>query len=222
MAVIEERVIGAAVPPPASVGFRPGSRRRTRLLLGVALSAAAIGGNLLAYTSIDRRTPVLQVVRDVPAGSIIVAEDLRSVDVALDATVRAVAADRLGAVVGQHAKVRLVAGQLVAVETLQAQPLVSPGTAVVAVQVTDGALPAGLRERSQVRLVVFPPRGAEQGYVESVTARVVGLPGGPQGVHGRVSLSVEVDEELADLVAASDDVRVVLLEPGIDPAGGAS
>ncbi|MGA1439426.1 MAG: hypothetical protein ACO4CU_06335, partial [Ilumatobacteraceae bacterium] len=42
------------------------------------------------------------------------------------------------------------------------------------------------------------------------------------GVTGSVSMSVEVDPTVAALVAAADDVRVVLLDPGDDAAYAAT
>ncbi|MGH9135278.1 MAG: hypothetical protein ACRDZZ_15170, partial [Ilumatobacteraceae bacterium] len=123
--------------------------------------------------------------------------------------------------VGQYAKVRLVAGSLVVAEALQSAPLVSPGAAVVAVQVPEGALPIGLRERSQVQLVVpVDGDGSGSGAPIIVAGRVVGLPSAPSTVTGTLSLSVEVPEQLAADVVASDDVRVVLVEPGADGAYG--
>lgn len=208
-------------PPPAPNGaaprgFRPASRRRTRMAVGAVLVAVAVGGNLLLYTGLDQRTAVLQAVRDVPAGTQITADDLREVEVAADASVLTLGADAVGWVVGSHARVRIVSGSLVVAEALQAEPLVTPGAAVVAVQVPDGALPVGLRERSRVRLVVPPPRNVEGSPPEVIEGRTVGLPSSPQSVSGRVSLSVEVAEHDAPLVAASDDVRVVLVDPGDD------
>ena len=49
-------------------GFDPTSRRRSRIAAGVALAAVAIGGNLLVYSNLDASKPVVQAVRDVPAG----------------------------------------------------------------------------------------------------------------------------------------------------------
>lgn len=203
-------------------GFRPSARRRSRMAIGAALAAVAIGGNVIVYSNLDQRTEVLQVVRDVPAGAQLVAADLRPVQVGADASVRIVSADQVGSVVGQHAKVRLVAGSLVVTESLQPAPLVSPGAAVVAVQVPEGALPLGLRERSQVQLVLAPGRTGDVDTIVVVPGRVVGLPVGSSAVTGRVSLSVEVDEPVAATVAASDDVRVVLMEPGTDAASTAA
>jgi SAF domain len=220
VALTEARVATPGVandPPPR--GFRPASRRRARVAGGAALVAAAIGGNLLVYSSLDDRESVLQVVRDVPAGEQLTVDDVRPIDVGADETLRAVRDDRLSTIVGQFAKVRLVSGSLVVAEALQSTPLVSPGSAIVAIQVPEGALPTGLRERSQVELVVpVEGDGSGGGTPTVVRGRVVGLPSAPLTATGTVSLSVEVAAPVAAGVAASDDVRVVLVEPGIDGA----
>lgn len=201
----------------ASPGFRPPSRRRARIAVGLLLAALAVVANLIVYSNVSQRRPVLQVVRDVPAGAMISADDLREVEVAADPTVRTIAADQRDLVIGSYARVRLVAGSLVVAEATQTGPLVNTGSAVIAVQVPEGALPIGVRERSRVRLVVPAPRG--DGSVEPVEVDgwVVGLPSAPQSVTGRLSLSVEVPDGEAVRIATGDDVRVVLL----DPAGAA-
>jgi hypothetical protein len=195
-------------------GFQPARRRRTRLALGALLAALAIGGNALVYASLDDAEPVLQVVRDVPAGAEITADMLRPVDVAADGTVNLVPAARLDSIVGSYAKVRLVSGSLVASEALQATPLVASGSAVVAIQVPDGALPVGLRERVPVLLVI--PRTDEAPL--EVAGRVVGLPVAAESGLGTTSLSIEVAAGDASTLAAADDVRVVLVPPSDDPA----
>jgi hypothetical protein len=205
----------------AQQGFRPASRRRNRIAGGVALAAIAIGGNLLLYGSLDDTEPVVQVVRDVPAGSQLTGDMLRTVDVAVDATVNVIGGDELDSLIGSYAKVRLVSGALVTGESLQATPLVSSGSSVVAVQVADGTLPIGLRERSPVQLVI--PANANPGSPDatapsSIIGRVVGLPIDTSSALGTQSLSVEVAAGDAIALAAADDVRVVLIEPDEDPA----
>jgi hypothetical protein len=204
----------AGTPPAAGRGFRPTPRGRSRLALGALLGAIAIGGNALVYSSLDDAAPVVQVVRDVPAGAVITAEMLRTVDVDADGTVNLVPGDRLDAVVGSYAKVRLVSGSLLTMEALQPTALVAAGSAVVAIQVSDGSLPIGLRERVAIVLVV--PR-ADATPLE-VAGRVVGLPVRTESALGLQSLSVEVAARDAATIAAADDVRVVLIEPGDDPA----
>jgi hypothetical protein len=184
----------------------------------VALAAVAIGGNLLVYSNLDASKPVVQAVRDVPAGEQITSDMFRTVDVDVDSTVNVIDGDRLDSLVGTYAKVRLVAGSLVTAESLQAVPLVTPGSSVVAIQVADGALPAGLRERSAIVLVVPAGRSEDGVGATSVPGRVVGLPSATSSALGLQSLSVEVAAGDAATIAAADDVRVVLVDPAEDPA----
>ena len=96
----------------------------------------------------------MQVVRDVPAGEQLTADMLRTVEVDADSTVNLVAGDQLDSLVGSYAKVRLVSGSLVTAEALQSTPLVSAGSSVVAIQVGEGTLPIGVRERAAIVLVI--------------------------------------------------------------------
>lgn len=205
-------------PSTSGSGFDPASRRRSRIAAGVALAAVAIGGNILVYANLDASRPVAQAVRDVPAGEQITSDMFRTVDVDADSTVNLIDGDRIDSLVGTYAKVRLVAGALVTAESLQALPLVTPGSSVVAIQVADGALPAGLRERSPILLVVRSGRSADDAGVISVAGRVVGLPIPTSSALGLQSLSVEVAEGDAAAIAAADDVSVVLLTPTEEPA----
>jgi hypothetical protein len=206
----------------AARGFHPASRRRSRIAAGVALAAIAIGGNIFVYANLDAKTPAVQAVRDVPAGEMITGDAFRMVDVDADSTVNLIDGDRLDSLVGTYAKVRLVAGSLVTTEALQATPLVTPGASVVAVQVADGSLPIGVRERVAVLLVVPADRTIDGGAITSIAGRVVGLPIATTSALGLQSLSVEVAAGDAATIAAADDVRVVLVEPSDDPASQAS
>jgi len=186
----------------------------------MALAAVAIGGNVLLYSSLDDTGAVVQVVRDVPAGEQITLDALRTVAADVDTTVNVIPGARLESLVGSYAKVRLVSGSLVTVGSLQATPLVTVGNSVLAIQVADGTLPIGLRERVPVMLVI--PRSAtaasEGDAVVSISGRVVGLPEETASALGLQSLSVEVAAVDAATLAAADDVRVVLVEPAEDPA----
>lgn len=197
--------------------------RARRGALGVALIAVAVTGNVMLISSASATTAVLQVVRDVPAGDIITADDLRTVEVgALDPTVRVVHAVDRAAVVGQHTRTRLVAGSLVVHEVLQTAPLVAPGAAVVAIAVAAVELPVGLRERSRVEVVLPPdPFAASAPGMDPdtlsapviVPGTVVGLPTDVTSVTGESSVSIEVDHADAHLVVAHGDPHLILLEP---------
>ncbi|MDW3214909.1 MAG: SAF domain-containing protein [Ilumatobacteraceae bacterium] len=215
MAMSERR---AADPPVAPAdrseprGFRPASRRRSRLAAGAILAAIAIGGNVLLYASLDDQTEVLQLVRNVRAGEVVTSEDLRIVEVDLDPTVPSVAAGDIGLVVNRYARVYLPSGTLIFDQLVQSTPLVSDGAGVVAVEIRATRLPSGLSTRSQVLLVVVEG-GSDELFVTE--GRVVRR--GTDGDEGG-ALSVEVAVADAPRVAAADDVRVVLIEPGVDPA----
>ncbi len=195
-------------------GFRPTSRRRTRIAAGAVLAAVAIGGNVLLYISLDDKTEVLQLVRDVRAGEIVTSEDLRIVEVDLDPTVPAVPAEDIALVVNQYARVYLPSGSLIFDQLVQSTPLVSEGAGVVAVEIRPTQVPAGLTTRSQVLLVIVP-EGDNDLFVTN--GRVV-RHGGEVTEGTTAALSVEVAVEDAPIVAAADDVRVVLVEAGVDAA----
>ncbi len=192
-------------------GFRPASRRRSRVAAGVVLAALAIGGNLLLYTSLDDKTEVLQLVDNVRAGERVTSADLRIVEADLDPTVPVVEADDIALVANQYARVFLPSGSLIHPDLVQPEALISDGAGVVAVQITPARLPAGLSTRSQVLLVLV-----DDGQNTVVTARVVRVGSEAAGDVGSLSVEVPVDD--APSVAAADDVRVVLIEPGTDPA----
>lgn len=198
-------------------GFRPTARRRNRIAAGVALGAIAIGGNILVYSSLDDATPVVQVVRDIPAGTQITADMLRTVDADLDSTVQTIPGGQLDLIPGRYAKVRVVSGSLLSNLVLQSEPLVTVGRSVVAVQVSDGSLPIGLRERSRVQLVIPSPTSSTE-PPRVVTGRTVGLPVSSNSALATTTLSVEVDTAEAPALAAADDVRIVLLAPSSDVA----
>jgi hypothetical protein len=213
--------IGTSAPQPTpdrQRGFRPSARRRNRLAAGVALGAIAIGGNVAVYSALNSSEPVVQVVRDVAAGEAITSDMLRTVDVDVDATVNVIEGADLRSLIGQYARVRLVSGSLVTRQALQTGPLVSVGNAVVAFAVASSELPVGVRERVPVRLVIPADRGDDNQTPVSIDGRVVGFPTESDIGIGTVSVSVELNDADAAVVAAADDVRVVLLVPSPDPA----
>ena len=214
----ERRTDRAAVATnPATAephGFRPASRRRARIAAGAILVAIGVGGNLLLYASLDDSTEVLQVVSNVRAGEQITDADLRIVEVELDATVPVIPASEIGRVVGQYARVYIAAGTLMVDVLIQPTPLVAAGQGVVAVEIRPTQVPRDVRERSRVLVVVLPdddePPIVVEGRVVAVSDRA--------DAGEVISLSVEVDQADGPTVAAGDDVRVVLLDPAIDPA----
>ncbi|MEQ8437152.1 MAG: SAF domain-containing protein [Ilumatobacter fluminis] len=190
-------------------GFRPGSRRRARIAAGVAIAAAAVLANVLIYTSLSDSTEVVQFVDNVRAGERIGSADVRLVEIDGDvAGADLVTADQLGSIVNQYARTYIPSGSLASVYVVQSDPLVTAGTAVVAVAPADGLVPTGITERSRVRLVL-PDGGGIEGRVVSIARNDAG---------GADSLSVEVAEADAAIVAGGGDFLVALLDPQVDPA----
>lgn len=245
-----------------AVRFRPVARRRSRVAIGVALVAVAVAGNVVIYSEAAATTTVAQLIRDVPAGETVDADDIRWIDLGLvEPTVRVVEPATWPSLQGTYAKTRLVSGSLLVADSLQSRPLLTPGTAIVAITVDRGLLPAGLREQSLVEVVLTldaPPWSATPGgssgssvspetstvdgqrsvlmtpapsgapasegllrgaHVDIVQARVVSLPVevGPAG--GRLSVSIAVADEVAHLVVAHDDPRIVLITPNDGEVG---
>jgi HAMP domain-containing protein len=206
--------------PPASAvsdeaaparGFRPGSRRRARIAGGIAIAAVAVAGNVLLYSSLEDSTEVVQFVDNVAAGELISSTDVRIVEVDGDVTsANLVPADEIGSIVNRYARTFIPSGSLASVFVVQSDPLVGPGTAVVAVTPSGDLIPQGLTERSRVQLVL----GGEATTL--VEARVVAVERDEST--GASSMSVEVSVTDAPAVAAAEDLHVVLLDPGIDPA----
>jgi len=209
MATVLERNTPTSRESQPSTPARISSRARGRLALGALIVAIGVLINLAIYRSVDDKSPVLQLNRDVPAGQQISADDFRTVEIGADGAFRSVPSSDLNAVVGSYAKVRLIAGTLLAREALQAGPLVAPGASVVAVTVPAGEVPIGLRERSRVGVVIV----ASDRTSTSVNGTVVGLPS-QAGSSGQVSVSIELAAGDAGAVAAAEKVRLVLLDPG--------
>lgn len=209
MATVLERNTPTSRERPSSTPARISSRARGRLALGALVVAIGVLINLAIYRSVDDKSAVLQLNRDVPAGQQISADDFRTVEIGADGAFRSVPSSDLNAVVGSYAKVRLIAGTLLAREALQAGPLVAPGASVVAVTVPAGEVPIGLRERSRVSVVIV----ASDRTSASVNGTVVGLPS-QAGSSGQVSVSIELAAGDAGAVAAAEKVRLVLLDPG--------
>ncbi len=203
-------------PDETARGFRPSARRRNRIAAGVALGAAAIGGNVLVYSSLDDTTSAVQAVENIPAGTQVTADMFRVVDVDVDDSVPTVTGDQLPLLVGQYTRARIVSGSLVVGVSFQPEPLVSSGRAVVAIEVDEDLVPIGTRERSNLELVTV----GEDDELVRTAGRALAPPSASASGQGSVSISVEVEAERAGALAAAEVVRVVLLPPSADVAAG--
>lgn len=203
-------------PDETTRGFRPSARRRNRIAAGVALGAAAIGGNVLVYSSLDDTTTAVQAVDNIPAGSQVTADMFRVVEVDVDPSVPTVTEEQLPLLIGQYSRVRIVSGSLVVGVTFQAEPLVEVGKAIIAIEIDEDLVPVGTRERSNVQLVTLDADDIPQ----TVPGRALAPPEPSASGQGTVSMSIEVDTAQAASLATAEIVRVVLLPPEPDTAAG--
>ncbi len=203
-------------PDETTRGFRPSARRRNRIAAGIALGAAAIGGNVLVYSSLDDTTTAVQAVGNIPAGAQATREMFRVVDVDVDPSIPTVTADQLPLLIGQYSRVRIASGSLIVGVTFQAEPVVRADKAIVAIEIDEDLVPIGTRERSNLQLVTLDADDIPQ----TVPGRALAPPTPSASGQGTVSMSIEVDTAQAAALATAEIVRVVLLPPEPDIAAG--
>ena len=189
---------GMVPPPPARL------RRRPALI--VASLALVLVGALVsawAYTSLGNTQEVVVARVDVAGGQIITADDLQVVRVGVDPSVKVVAANQAGSLVGQRAAVNLQAGQLLVPGSVTQQVFPEAGMSEVGLSLTAGQLPSEqLRVGDRVRVVSTP--GA-QGDVNPATLVVfdgVVVAVSSRDANGATAVTVQVDQSVAAELAA--------------------
>lgn len=182
--------------PVAMVGPR-GRRRPAFVIAGVAMVALGALAAMWLVTSTGQRVEVVLMARDVAYGSTITAEDLTTTAVSVEPTVRLVAAEDSGGLVGRVATSNLDRGSLVTPSDVTDAGVVGPGEVLVPLPLTADRVPAGgLAAGDRLLVVDAPPQGADPlpGAPMSFDARVVRV--GPPDVNGMV---------VADVVSSADD-----------------
>jgi hypothetical protein len=202
-------------PGPATAGRLPRARRQRRpalaatgallvVLCGVSSAALALSG--------DNRVPVLALARDVQAGHVLSAEDLRIAKLAGEG-LSALSADGAGAAAGQTVTASLPAGTLLNSSMLSRQPLPGSGLQLVAVAVKPGGAPAEAvpgRDVTLIRVVTTAdPRAALEPQVLVARARVVSVHTEP--ANGLLILTVQVPNASALAVAQASAAGAVAL-----------
>lgn len=190
---------------------RPVRRRWGRLVVGLGLVAVAVAANLAVHAARHPQIGVVQIAAEVPAGAPIEWRHLLEARLALGSSIPVIPIDQADTVIGRFARTRLVPGSLLTSTAIQDDPLITPGTATVAIRLTEGLVPAGLLERSVVDIVIRPALIESPPVV--IRGRVLDLPTADQS--GRVGFSVEVAADEAVAVALADEVRIVVVDPMI-------
>ena len=211
-------------PPTAGPSADPAIDRLPRVRRERRPALAAAGALLVVLCGVGSATlvaagndsvPVLALARDVDAGQVLTADDLRVADLA-GSGLSALSADGAGAVVGQMVTATLPAGTLLNDSMLTSTPLPAAGLQLVAVAVKPGGVPAEAvpgRDVTLIRVVTTgdPNAGADPAVLVP-RARVVSVR--TETTNGLVILSVQVPAEAALPVAqasAAGAVAVTLL-----------
>ena len=206
----------------ASAGLRVRPQRPIRALFAALLIAASVAVAVTVYARLGDRHDVLALQRTVLAGEQVTDADLRVVSLSSDDAFTAVPASQRTLVVGEYARVRMVAGSLLVAEGLQSKPLVDPSKVLMSVAVPATGIPSGLREGSRVVLIVTPrASGSTPERSALVEASVAAVPSdlgqtvgaGASSVSEVVALSVEVPPDRVELIGSASAVAIGVLDP---------
>ncbi len=193
------------------VRLRPPGRSRRQLPWVVIGVLCIVGGSLagaLWARAVSDREAVLVMARAVPAGQVIEDADLKVSRVAGDASLRAVASERIATVVGQRAAVDLLPGTLLVRAHVGNPAGLGSGKAMVGLALKPGQLPSTkLGAGNHVKVI---DTGAAPGAVTPAspavlaTAAVAAVEDTESDAAGKtVVVSLIVDEARAPAIAAA-------------------
>lgn len=191
------------------------------LAIVLIVGLAALGA--FFYSKAGQKTPVVVVVRDVPAGHRIERSDLSTVDVA--GAVTAVGGSHLDAVLGQTATVELLPNTLLQRSMLTAAGPLGPGLSMVGVELKPGQLPAnGLSDGARVQVLQLPdkttgslPTAGSAGsapVVLAAMATVYASTQDPSQTGGTLLTLIVPSSDAAAIAAASSAGVVALVQVG--------
>jgi hypothetical protein len=131
------------------------------VVASVALICASIAGFSGLYSSADRRTPAVVLVRAVAQGQAITSADLGEADVSVSTGVDFIPVSEASLIAGKRAASAMPGGSLLTLSDLTGAPGIDPGDAVVGVALKDGSYPtSGLDPGDQVMIVQTASPGA--------------------------------------------------------------
>ena len=185
---------------------------RTRIIIGLLVSAVAIYGIAAKFREAGDRISVLVVAREVPEGSVIQAADLREALLSPDDRLRTVLASQRSQFVGKVAAVDLLPGTNVTEASIAKGPVVGPEQVVVGATLRPGRFPAELRTGDAVRLLRVPVRSENAtGTVVAARAVVRRVVKNDEGLGTTdVALIVQSTEHEAVAGAAARDELVIV------------
>lgn len=187
--------------------------QRSPLLIVFGLLVLAAGGvfGWFMWVTTSTASEVVAARVDVQRGELITAEDLTTVRVTLDPSLRTVPGANLKTLVGQRAATDLAAGTLVSPNQVSDALLPPQGMSVVAIPVPAGLVPTvPIHAGDTIRLVQTPePAGSVTGKPLTITAEVVDVTQGDQDTIVNVLVPAASASGLAEL-AATGRVALVL------------
>ncbi|MGP3777053.1 SAF domain-containing protein (plasmid) [Streptomyces sp. SDT5-1] len=211
--------------PPAVTPAKWQSRRRRPGMLAAAVAciAACAVGNYWYWTQNGQRQPVIELARDVAAGSVIKDSDLREASVALDPSMKVVGIQQRDEVVGMRATGTLPAGALLHPEQVTKKSLVKAGEQLVGIALKPGQLPdSSIKPGDSVQVVLTgedqaAATGKTAADPSTVEARVVRVGAARESTGERV-VDVAVEQTQGPKLAARAAAGEVAL--AVDGAGG--
>jgi hypothetical protein len=204
--------VGAPLPTRQK---RPGY---VALAIVLIVGLAALGAYF--YSKAGEKTPVVLVVKDVPAGHSISRDDLSTVNVA--GRVTALAGSHLDSVVGEVATVDLLPNTLLQRSMVTTASPLSATSAMVGVELTPGQLPAtGIADGSQVQVLQLPNKNApgttgaaQSASVLADAATVYASTPDPSQTGGTLATLIVPKADAAAIAAASSAGLVALVQVG--------
>lgn len=209
---------GSVTPP--RVGPVPGRRRRRPVVIGLGVALTALGGLGAAWlaTSTTQSTTALVVTHAVDAGQILAAGDVTVARISADPAIHAVPGDRIDTVVGKHATVRLLPGQVITPDSVSDGATLRPGTSLVGVAVTAAQMPAQVLQAGDRILIVDTPNPQDApptATPDAIPAEVLNLQPVPDT--DKTIINVIVDAGQARALAArvaTGRIGIVMLAAG--------
>ena len=181
---------------PGQLRGLPRRRRPGMIALAAALVGVGILGSAELYHRADHQVPVLLVIAQVPAGSVITANDIGTATVAAGPGVQDIPARQLSQVIGLIAATTLQKGTLLAPAELTGKLAPAPGQDLVPVALKPSALPAsGLAPGDQVLAIATPASGGSGSGAAAVLTQPV-----PAVVEAVQTLTDQSGQAVVDLL----------------------
>jgi hypothetical protein len=200
---------------PLSTTNRPKGYAALAVILIVGLGALGYW----FYAQAGAKVPVLMAAHEIPAGQVIRASDLTTVDVAGGVT--AVSAHHLSEVVGRTAAVEILPRTPVQLAMVTTRSSLSPTQALVGVAEAPGQIPSsGLAPGDEVEVLGLPQKTATVSSVSSpllATATVYDVRPNPAVEGGTLLTLIAPKADVYPITAASDAGLVALAKVGNQP-----